>query len=182
MQDEMVQASVEPAANDGAVTVPGCQWQDISTAIMSDKKLIGLVNGRATTIYAPFYATGYERLPGGGCRATGKERRWSEVDRDSVSPCKPTHWMPLPPRPGDRTDSGEAHSGSLNQALPESSDDSGKLREALIRIIKKADLWNDVPSDTPEERALFMELLRVINDAQDLALSAALSSTGGDDA
>ena len=33
----------------------------------------------------------------------------------------PTHWMPLPPRPDDRTNASEAQSGSLNQALPASS-------------------------------------------------------------
>lgn len=81
-----------------AVNAPGGQWHDISTAPKDGSKILAW-DGDYVIVKAN---------PDGG---------WSD---DFQQYLRLDKWMPLPPRPGDRTDSGEAQSISLNQtSIPE---------------------------------------------------------------
>lgn len=108
----LVQATAAPAAIDGSVTLPVCQWQPIETAPKDGTWVLGF---RPTSFREDQIDT------------------WQFVHRSCDPPIwinsadsndedeQPTHWMPLPLPPDDRTNASEAQSGSLNQTLPASS-------------------------------------------------------------
>ncbi|WP_296205291.1 DUF551 domain-containing protein, partial [uncultured Hyphomicrobium sp.] len=122
----LVQATVQ---GNGSVTLPVCQWQPIETAPKDGTWVLGF---RPTSFREDQIDT------------------WQFVHRSCDPPIwinsadsndedeQPTHWMPLPLPPDDRTNGSEAQSGSLNQALPASSvsatdavEAERRLREAL---------------------------------------------------
>ena len=100
-------------------------WQDISTAPKDGTWVLCLAKRATVPVIASHQFS------------TGGIGRWIDKDASDFSghddPSEawieywnsnsytPTHWMPLPPRPDDRTNASEAQSGSLNQALPASS-------------------------------------------------------------
>lgn len=104
----LVQAAVQ---GNGSVTLPVCQWKPIETAPKDGTWVLGF---RPTSFREDQIDT------------------WQFVHRSCDPPIwinsadsndedeQPTHWMPLPPRPDDRTNGSEAQSGSLNHALPAS--------------------------------------------------------------
>ena len=77
-------------------------WQDISTAPK---------DGTWVVLFGPHSRHGVDAHI--ICRWDGDY--WQSSDDGYGAYIQATHWMPLPPRPGDRTDSGEAQDGSLNQ-------------------------------------------------------------------
>ncbi|WP_296203232.1 hypothetical protein, partial [uncultured Hyphomicrobium sp.] len=117
-------------------------WQDISTAPKDGTWVLCLAKRATVPVIASHQFS------------TGGIGRWIDKDASDFSghddPSEawieywnsnsytPTHWMPLPPRPDDRTNASEAQSGSLNQALPASPvsatdavEAERRLREAL---------------------------------------------------
>ena len=116
---EIPSASPPPPATDHA------GWQDISTAPKDGTWVLCLAKRATVPVIASHQFS------------TGGIGRWIDKDASDFSghddPSEawieywnsnsytPTHWMPLPPRPDDRTNASEAQSGSLNQALPASS-------------------------------------------------------------
>lgn len=122
----LVQSTV---LGNGSVTGPVCQWQPIETAPKDGTWVLG-------------------------CRPTSFREdqidTWQFVHRSCDPPIwinsadsndedeQPTHWMPLPPRPDDRTNGSEAQSGSLNHALPASSVSATDAVEAERAIIAAA--------------------------------------------
>jgi hypothetical protein len=77
-------------------------WHDISTAPK---------DGTWVVLFGPHSRHGVDAHI--ICRWDGDY--WQSSDDGYGAYIQATHWMPLPPRPGDRTDSGEAQDGSLNQ-------------------------------------------------------------------
>ena len=130
----LVQATVQGS---GAVNDPGCQWQDISTAPRNtepsdetgfpDPILLGCFR-KGALLWA---MAGYWGMATYGYTHCASRSGWitdfmPEMARGADRPrhpgewicgrdeLAPTHWMPLAQRLGDRTDSHEAQSGSLN--------------------------------------------------------------------
>lgn len=142
----LVQATVQ---GNGSVTLPVCQWQPIETAPKDGTWVLGF---RPTSFREDQIDT------------------WQFVHRSCDPPIwinsadsndedeQPTHWMPLPPRPDDRTNGSEAQSGSLNQTLPASSvsatdavEAERRLREALAPLAAFATFMD---KDAPDEAYL----------------------------
>lgn len=117
-------------------------WQDISTAPKDGTWVLCLAKRATVPVIASHQFS------------TGGIGRWIDKDASDFSghddPSEawieywnsnsytPTHWMPLPPRPDDRTNASEAQSGSLNQALPASSVSATDAVEAERRKFAKA--------------------------------------------
>jgi hypothetical protein len=148
-EEGLVQANAEPVASDGSVTGPVCQWQPIETAPKDGTWVLGF---RPTSFREDQIDT------------------WQFVHRSCDPPIwinsadsndedeQPTHWMPLPLPPDDRTNGSEAQSGSLNQALPASSvsatdavEAERRLREALAPLAAFATFMD---KDAPDEAYL----------------------------
>ncbi len=122
----LVQAAVQ---GNGSVTLPVCQWKQIETAPKDGTWVLGF---RPTSFREDQIDT------------------WQFVHRSCDPPIwinsadsndedeQPTHWMPLPPRPDDRTNGSEAQSGSLNHALPASLVSATDAVEAERRKFEKA--------------------------------------------
>lgn len=142
----LVQATVQ---GNGSVTLPVCQWQPIETAPKDGTWVLGF---RPTSFREDQIDT------------------WQFVHRSCDPPIwinsadsndedeQPTHWMPLPLPPDDRTNGSEAQSGSLNQALPASSvsatdavEAERRLREALAPLAAFATFMD---KDAPDEAYL----------------------------
>lgn len=145
---ERIQA-LQPSTSDGSVTLPVCQWQPIETAPKDGTWVLGF---RPTSFREDQIDT------------------WQFVHRSCDPPIwinsadsndedeQPTHWMPLPLPPDDRTNGSEAQSGSLNQALPASSvsatdavEAERRLREALAPLAAFATFMD---KDAPDEAYL----------------------------
>lgn len=108
------------------------------------------------------------------------EQYWFGVGPPSRNPeDQPTHWVPLPPSPDDRTNIDVAHSGSLNQTLPESSPlpNVDGLREALTDSLHALQaLLNAVKTHPAMQDRRFIPVGIQVNNAIDKA-RAALAST-----
>lgn len=154
----LVQATVQ---GNGSVTLPVCQWQPIETAPKDGTWVLCLAKRATVPVIASHQFS------------TGGIGRWIDKDASDFSghddPSEawieywnsnsytPTHWMPLPPRPDDRTNASEAQSGSLNQALPASpvsATDAVKAERAcsakdiLLYLRAEASEWKeDVDGD-----------------------------------
>ena len=110
IREGLVQAAAEPAASDGSVIVPVCQWQPIETAPK---------DGLEVMLFYPHYTNDGFVTAGYYYRNEGGDGPYWYADLVNGCASPPTHWMPLPPRPGDRTDETGAQSGCLKQNLPE---------------------------------------------------------------
>lgn len=120
--DKVLSAAAPPAIGAGGVPAG---WRDINTAPKDGTWVLCLAKRATVPVIASHQFS------------TGGIGRWIDKDASDFSghddPSEawieywnsnsytPTHWMPLPPRPDDRTNASEAQSGSLNQALPASS-------------------------------------------------------------
>lgn len=100
--ENLVQANVQGS---GAVNDPVCQWQDISTAPK---------DGTAVLIWNP---SSYQGKGGSFVGIYFKTREYGLqwICHPGYIRAEPTHWMPLPPPPGDRTSASSGAEVSLNQ-------------------------------------------------------------------
>lgn len=81
-------------------------WQDIATAPKGRKLIAGYTNraGKWRTVMACYYKP--ETLESELEESGWAEEGWYEESEthEEIMPCdcEPTHWMPLPPPPGDQ--------------------------------------------------------------------------------
>lgn len=108
IRDALVQATVQGS---GAVVVPVCQWQDISTAPM---------DGTPVDLWVTDSEYPLRKNDHRVCDAVWRDEDddWFDQEtRVSLSDLgfQATHWMPPPRAPGDRTSASASAEVSLNQ-------------------------------------------------------------------
>lgn len=83
------------------------EWMPIESAPRDrDQQILLLLHsGRVVTGRAYYTDIVGPQKPGGGRETVGEKfSGYVEVERDSLMPCKPSHWMPLPEPPHDHDD------------------------------------------------------------------------------
>lgn len=85
---------------DRAAQVEGMGWRPIEEAPKDGTHFIGLIGGLPYDVHCREYIEGWKETGKSGWVSSGKKKLFFlKETSDSIMPCKPTHWIPLPQPP-----------------------------------------------------------------------------------